>query len=62
MDKPKIRFLTSKDVVAYRELRLQALRESPTAFASSFEQEACLSVDDFAKRLSTHDNLYFWCF
>jgi ribosomal protein S18 acetylase RimI-like enzyme len=57
MDKPKIRFLTSKDVVAYRELRLQALRESPTAFASSFEQEACLSVDDFAKRLSTHDNL-----
>jgi hypothetical protein len=34
MDKPKIRFLTSQDVVAYRELRLQALRESPTAFAS----------------------------
>jgi GNAT superfamily N-acetyltransferase len=57
MDKPKIRFLTSQDVVAYRELRLQALRESPTAFASSFEQEACLNVTDFAKRLSTHDNL-----
>ncbi|MBD2168366.1 GNAT family N-acetyltransferase [Calothrix membranacea FACHB-236] len=57
MDKPKIRFLTSQDVVAYRELRLQALRESPTAFASSFEQEACLTVTDFVKRLSTHDNL-----
>jgi ribosomal protein S18 acetylase RimI-like enzyme len=57
MDKPKIRFLTSQDVVAYRELRLQALRESPTAFASSFEQEACLTVTDFANRLSTHDNL-----
>jgi hypothetical protein len=57
MDKPKIRFLTSQDVVAYRELRLQVLRESPTAFASSFEQEVCLTVDDFAKRLSTHDNL-----
>jgi ribosomal protein S18 acetylase RimI-like enzyme len=57
MDKPKIRFLTSQDVVAYRELRLQALRESPIAFASSFEQEVCLTVTDFAKRLSTHDNL-----
>jgi ribosomal protein S18 acetylase RimI-like enzyme len=57
MDKPKIRFLTSQDVVAYRELRLQALRESPTAFASSFEQEVCLNVDDFAARLSTHNNL-----
>jgi hypothetical protein len=57
MDKPKIRFLTSQDVVAYRELRLKPLRESPTAFASSFEQEAYLTVTDFAKRLSTHDNL-----
>jgi RimJ/RimL family protein N-acetyltransferase len=57
MDKPKIRFLTSQDVVVYRELRLQALSESPTAFASSFEQEACLTLTDFAKRLSTHDNL-----
>ncbi|MGF1676711.1 MAG: GNAT family N-acetyltransferase [Rivularia sp. (in: cyanobacteria)] len=53
----QIRFLNPQDVIAYRELRLQALRESPTAFASSFEQEACLTVADFAKRLSAHDNL-----
>jgi ribosomal protein S18 acetylase RimI-like enzyme len=56
MNKLQIRFLNPQDGNAYRELRLQALSESPTAFASSFEQEACLTVDDFAKRLSAHDN------
>ena len=30
----EIRFLTSEDIGAYRELRLQALQESPTAFGS----------------------------
>ncbi len=53
----KIRFLNSQDVAAYRQLRLQALREYPTAFASSFEQESCLTLNDFAARLHTHDNL-----
>ena len=52
----KIRFLNSQDVAAYRELRLKALSESPTAFASSFEQETCLTLVDFAKRLGAHDN------
>ncbi|MGF2038026.1 MAG: N-acetyltransferase family protein [Nostoc sp. CmiVER01] len=52
----KIRFLNSQDVAAYRELRLQALSESPTAFISSFEQEACLSLTDFAAKLHAHDN------
>lgn len=52
----KIRFLNSQDVKAYRELRLQALSESPTAFASSFERETCLTSIDFAKKLAAHDN------
>lgn len=47
----EIRFLTSQDVAAYRDLRLYALRESPTAFISSYEQEAQLSLADFANRL-----------
>lgn len=54
----KIRFLNSQDVVVYSELRLKALSESPTAFASSFEQEACLTAKDFAARLDSHDNFY----
>jgi ribosomal protein S18 acetylase RimI-like enzyme len=52
----KIRFLNSPDVVAYRDLRLQALTESPTAFRSSYEQEACLPLTDFAARLRPHDD------
>ena len=51
----EIRFLNSQDVVIYRELRLQALIESPTAFASSYEQESCFSLTDFAARLRPHD-------
>ncbi|MBD1876013.1 GNAT family N-acetyltransferase [Nodosilinea sp. FACHB-131] len=52
----EIRFLNSEDVAAYRDLRLYALRESPTAFVSSYEQESQLSLADFADRLrSSHD-------
>ena len=47
----EIRFLTPEDATAYRDLRLQALREAPTAFASSYEQEAQLPLDHFAARL-----------
>lgn len=52
----EIRFLNFLDVAAYRDLRLQALRESPTAFGSSYEQEACLPLTDFAARLRPHDD------
>lgn len=52
----EIRFLNIQDVVVYRELRLQALRDSPTAFGSSYEEESCFSLTDFAARLRPHDN------
>lgn len=52
----EIRFLNTQDVTAYHELRLQALRESPTAFGSSYEQEVCLPLTDFAARLRPHDD------
>ncbi|MBE9006814.1 GNAT family N-acetyltransferase [Fortiea sp. LEGE XX443] len=52
----EIRFLNSQDAVVYRELRLQALRESPTAFGSSYEQESLLSLTDFAARLRLHND------
>lgn len=52
----EIRFLNAQDVVVYRDLRLYALKEAPTAFASSYEQEAQLSLKDFAARLRpNHD-------
>lgn len=46
-----IRFLNVEEAAAYRELRLEALRESPTAFCSSFEQEADFSLEKFAAKL-----------
>jgi ribosomal protein S18 acetylase RimI-like enzyme len=53
----KIRFLNSQDVAAYRALRLHALRESPAAFGSSYEQEAQLSLTDFAARIRANDEV-----
>jgi len=35
----------------YRTLRLEALRESPTAFGSSYEEEILLIEDEWKKRL-----------
>jgi hypothetical protein len=52
----KIRFLTSQNVTAYRDLRLQALRESPTAFGSSYEQEVGHPLTVFAARLCPHND------
>jgi ribosomal protein S18 acetylase RimI-like enzyme len=52
----KIRFLTSQDVNTYRDLRLQALRESPTAFNSSYEQEVGHPLTVFAARLHSDDD------
>jgi ribosomal protein S18 acetylase RimI-like enzyme len=52
----EIRLLNSQDVVAYRDLRLHALREAPAAFCSSYEHEVCLPLTDFAARLHPHDD------
>ena len=46
-----IKLLTADDAANYRELRLQALRESPTAFGSSHEFEAALALPEFVARL-----------
>lgn len=52
----QIRLLNSHDAIAYRNLRLQALKESPTAFASSYEREARLSLADFTARVCPRDD------
>lgn len=55
-----IRALTKDDVAAYRELRLEALRDSPEAFCSSYEEESVLPVNRFEARLQ--DNSIFGAF
>jgi ribosomal protein S18 acetylase RimI-like enzyme len=55
-----IRRLSPADVPAFRRLRLQALRESPTAFGSSYGQESRRPLAAFKKLLAvTPDN---WAF
>ncbi|WP_284777452.1 GNAT family N-acetyltransferase [Agrobacterium sp. lyk4-40-TYG-31] len=46
-----IQKLSTIDAEAYRDLRLEGLAAHPEAFGASFEDEAVLSVDDFAQRL-----------
>ena len=48
-----IRPLQPSDAQAYRDLRLEALRTSPEAFGSSYEEEAPLSLGTIAARIPT---------
>lgn len=47
-----IRPLDSEDAVAYRALRLRALREHPESFATSFSEEKERPFEDFENRLT----------
>lgn len=43
----EIRRLTPADAAAYRALRLQGLREEPTAFAASYEEELAFPLSTY---------------
>ena len=47
----EIRVLTEKDAAASRRLRLEGLRDNPTAFAASYDEERQLTVELVAGRL-----------
>ncbi len=46
-----IRSMTTADLVVFRSIRLEALRESPLAFASTFLEESALSDEQWLERL-----------
>ena len=48
----QVRTLNAGDATAYQNLRLRALRESPTAFSASWADEADRSIADIAARLT----------
>jgi RimJ/RimL family protein N-acetyltransferase len=50
-----IQRLTPSDVVEYRRIRLRGLRESPTAFGSSYEEEVKRPIKMFVARLEQAD-------
>ena len=51
-----VRSLQPEDAAEYQALRLRGLTEAPTAFASSYEEEACTPVSEIARRLQATDS------
>jgi RimJ/RimL family protein N-acetyltransferase len=54
---PKIRLLTCSDAPAYRDIRLEGLRQNPEAFASTFEDERDRPLDWF-RELITQSRIF----
>jgi GNAT superfamily N-acetyltransferase len=58
-----IRLLHPSDAQAYRDLRLEALKSSPEAFGSSYEEEAPLPLETIKARIpSSGPNAIFGAF
>jgi RimJ/RimL family protein N-acetyltransferase len=58
-----IRLLQPSDAQAYQELRLEALKGSPEAFGSSYEEEATLPLETIRARIpSSGPNAIFGAF
>lgn len=57
-----IRLLEESDTIAYRGLRLEALQDSPDAFATTYEDEIKKSLEDYRDRLSRKDFCTFGAF
>ena len=50
-----IRKLTHRDAEEYRNCRLDALQDSPSAFATSFEEESARTIDFFRDRFERQE-------
>lgn len=55
-----IRRLTPQNAPQYRTLRLQAFRDHPEAFTSSYEEEAEKPMASSAQRLAANSSVKFW--
>jgi GNAT superfamily N-acetyltransferase len=58
----EIRMLYPVDAPAYRALRLRALREHPTAFTSSYEEDVQLPLNSAATRLASSRQSFWGAF
>ena len=58
-----LRKLAREDAAAFQGIRLQGLRECPSAFSSSYEEEADTPLQTIAERLTPKpDDAIFGCF
>ncbi len=51
-----LRNLTRADALAYREIRLAALRDAPTAFGSDYHENVDMPLSHFESRIGTTDD------
>jgi ribosomal protein S18 acetylase RimI-like enzyme len=59
----RVRLLTSDDAAAFRTIRLFGLKETPSAFVSSYEEECDVALELVAGRIhSTESNAVFGAF
>lgn len=56
MNAPAVRRLTAPDAAALRQLRLNALVETPESFGSSYEEEHTLTLADIRAWISPADD------
>ncbi|MCL7749176.1 GNAT family N-acetyltransferase [Halalkalibacter alkaliphilus] len=54
----QIRKLQTKDASLFKQLRLQALKQVPEAFAASYEEEVRETIDFFESKLSNGEVFY----
>ena len=57
-----IRVLNAQDKQAYRTIRLNALKNSPESFGSSYEEEVAFDLDRFTKRITKPNSCTFGAF
>lgn len=57
-----VRTLTQEDALSYREIRLDALRTDPEAFASTYEREVAFERADWERRLADTEDRPFCTF
>lgn len=61
-NKSTIRILNEKDVNESKKIRLEGLKNSPTNFGSSFEEESLFTNDIWESRLSNKNAITFGAF
>ncbi|MDP4086337.1 MAG: GNAT family N-acetyltransferase [Bacillota bacterium] len=57
-----IRLLNPKDAGSFRKIRLEALKNHPEAFSTSFEEEQEFSLESFEERLNRNYSYTFGAF
>ena len=58
----EIKVLNEQNTQTYRTIRLNALRNNPESFGSSYEEEAAFDVEQFTKRITKPNSYTFGAF